>query len=67
MNPVDKDLACISRQDNLLSDPHSLLSVFESKRHKLQIISLQINISFKVLHTSFEIIQWDTINLLLSH
>lgn len=31
LNPVDKDLACISRQEHPLSVPHFLLTVCESK------------------------------------
>ena len=53
LNPVDKDLACISRQEHPLSVPHFLLTVCESKRHKLQITSQQINIYFKVSKTWF--------------
>ena len=51
LNPVDKDLVCISRQEHPLSVPHFLLTVCESKRHKLQITSQQINIYFKVSKT----------------
>ena len=53
LNPVDKDLVCISRQEHPLSVPHFLLTVCESKRHKLQITSQQINIYFKVSKTWF--------------
>ena len=53
LNPVDKDLACISRQEHPLSVPHFLLTVCESKRHKLQITSQQINIYVKVSKTWF--------------
>ena len=53
LNPVDKDLVCISRQEHPLSVPHFLLTVCESKRHKLQITSQQINIYVKVSKTWF--------------
>ena len=51
----------------LILIPCYLLLRAKGTNYNYIIISLQINISFKVLHTSFEIIQWDTINLLLSH
>ena len=53
LNPVDKDLVCISRQEHPLSVPHFLLTVCESKRRKLQITSQQINIYFEVSKTWF--------------